>query len=177
MFKNISITVKNGITTPINDKNKEEKEDRFKSIEESLQAFASLSIGEYFMYVINPNSAVFEYVSPQAKSILGYHPTEYTAELCVKIVHPDDLENVIDIQQKIANFNTEITPEEINGYTAKKIHELNPSFEPTGVYTFMELLRTDPKRAEEIIKGGFKNKDVIPPTNNFSFPNPFEDNK
>ena len=23
----------------------------------------------------------------------------------------------------------------------------------------------------------FKNKDVIPPTNNFSFPNPFEDNK
>ena len=66
---------------------------------------------------------------------------------------------------------------EINGYTAKKIHELNPSFEPTGVYTFMELLRTDPKRAEEIIKGGFKNKDVIPPTNNFSFPNPFEDNK
>ena len=41
----------------------------------------------------------------------------------------------------------------------------------------MELLRTDPKRAEEIIKGGFKNKDVIPPTNNFSFPNPFEDNK
>lgn len=66
---------------------------------------------------------------------------------------------------------------EINGYTAKKIHELNPSFDPTGVYTFMELLRTDPKRAEEIIKGGFKNKDVIPPTNNFSFPNPFEDNK
>ncbi|MFV0150587.1 LuxR C-terminal-related transcriptional regulator [Empedobacter falsenii] len=97
-------------------RNKEEKEDRFKWIEESLQAFASLSIGEYFMYVINPNSAVFEYVSPQAKSILGYHPTEYTAELCVKIVHPDDLEYVIDIQQKIANFNTEITPEERVNY-------------------------------------------------------------
>lgn len=64
---------------------------------------------------------------------------------------------------------------EINGYTAKKIHELNPSFEPTGVYTFMELLRTDPKRAEEIIKGGFKNKDVIPPTKNVQFPNPFDE--
>lgn len=64
---------------------------------------------------------------------------------------------------------------EINGYTAKKIHELNPSFEPTGVYTFMELLRTDPKRAEEIIKGGFKNKDAIPPTKNVQFPNPFDE--
>ena len=64
---------------------------------------------------------------------------------------------------------------EINGYTAKKIHELNPSFEPTGVYTFMELLRTDPKRAEEIIKGGFKNKDAIPPTKNIQFSNPFDE--
>ena len=64
---------------------------------------------------------------------------------------------------------------EINGYTAKKIHELNPLFEPTGVYTFMELLRTDPKRAEEIIKGGFKNKDAIPPTKNIQFSNSFDE--
>lgn len=64
---------------------------------------------------------------------------------------------------------------EINGYTAKKIHELNPTFEPTGVYTFMELLRTDPEKAEEIIKGGFKNKDAIPPTKNVQFPNPFDE--
>lgn len=53
---------------------------------------------------------------------------------------------------------------EINGYTAKKIHELNPQFNPSGVYTFMEVLRSDPERAEEIIKSGFKNKDSIPPT-------------
>lgn len=64
---------------------------------------------------------------------------------------------------------------EINGYTAKKIHELNPTFEPTGVYTLMELLRTDPEKAEEIIKGGFKNKDAIPPTKNVQFPNPFDE--
>ena len=64
---------------------------------------------------------------------------------------------------------------EINGYTAKKIHELNPAFEPTGVYTFMELLRTNPEKAEEIIKGGFKNKDAIPPTKNVQFPNPFDE--
>lgn len=52
---------------------------------------------------------------------------------------------------------------EINGYTAKKISELNPSFHASGVYSFMQLLRDDFKRAEEIIKSGFANKDVIPP--------------
>ena len=64
---------------------------------------------------------------------------------------------------------------EINGYTAKKIYELNPQFNPSGVYTFMELLRSDPTKAEEIIKGGFKNKDAIPPTNAFNGNNKSEE--
>ena len=64
---------------------------------------------------------------------------------------------------------------EINGYTAKKLHELNPKFNPSGVYTFMELLRSNPVKAEEIIKSGFKNKDVIPPTNNFNGTNKSEE--
>lgn len=94
----------------------DEKEDNFKSINDFLQALGSLSIGEYFFYIINPNSAIFEYVSPQSESILGYLPDEYTAELCVQIVHPDDLEHVIDIQKKIANFSMEIIPEERINY-------------------------------------------------------------
>ena len=52
---------------------------------------------------------------------------------------------------------------EINGYTAKKIHELNPNFPPTGVYTFMELLRTNPEKAQKMIKENFKNKDSVLP--------------
>lgn len=47
---------------------------------------------------------------------------------------------------------------EINGYTAKKVSELNPKFHPIGIYTFMKLLRDDFNRAEEIIKDGFKTK-------------------
>ena len=94
----------------------DDNKDHFKSTEEFLQLFGNLSVGEYFMYVINPNSAIFEYVSPQCETILGYHPDEYTAELCVQIVHPDDLEYVIDIQQKIANFSMEIVPEERVNY-------------------------------------------------------------
>lgn len=57
----------------------------------------------------------------------------------------------------------------------EKIHELNPQFNPNGVYTFMELLRSDPTKAEEIIKSGFKNKDVIPPTNTYNGNNKSEE--
>ena len=46
----------------------------------------------------------------------------------------------------------------INGYTAKKVFDLNPKFHPIGVYTFMKLLRDDYDKAEEIIKSGFKTK-------------------
>jgi len=44
--------------------------------------------------------------------LLGYEPSQYTAELCVKIVHPEDLDAVIDIQKKINKFSLEITPKD-----------------------------------------------------------------
>ena len=99
---------------------------------------------------------------------------DYVAKVLFK-----DLSKYDDILNEFTKYLTQKTYDlenaiEINGYTAKKLHELNPTFNPSGVYTFIELLRTNPERAEEIIKGGFKNKDVIPPTNNYSFPNPFE---
>lgn len=80
-----------------------------------------------------------------------------------------DLSKYDDILNEFTKYLTQRTYDidgaiEINGYTAKKVAELNPAFHATGVYTFMELLRDDFAKAEEIIKGGFKNKDVVPPT-------------
>ena len=54
----------------------------------------------------------------------------------------------------------------VEGYTAKQIAELNPRFEATGVYTFLEYLREKPEEAKEIIRKGFPNKDVIHQTMN-----------
>lgn len=51
----------------------------------------------------------------------------------------------------------------VEGYTAKKISELNPDFKATGVYTFLNYLREKPEEAKDIIKKGFPNKDAIPP--------------
>lgn len=54
----------------------------------------------------------------------------------------------------------------VEGYTAKKISELNPSFKATGVYTFLNYLREKPEEAKDVIKKGFPNKDAILPTKN-----------
>lgn len=93
-----------------------EENNNFKTIDDFQRIYGCLSIGEYFIYIINPNKGTFEYVSPQAEVILGYPANEYSAELCVQMVHPKDLEYVIDIQQKIANFSMEIIPEERVNY-------------------------------------------------------------
>ena len=50
---------------------------------------------------------------------------------------------------------------EINGYTAKKIHELNPQISPIAIYIIMGLLRSDPIIATKIINQGSKGKDII----------------
>lgn len=52
----------------------------------------------------------------------------------------------------------------VEGYTAKKIHELNSNFTAPGVYTFLKFLKEKPEEAKAVIKKGFPNKDVIPPT-------------
>lgn len=49
----------------------------------------------------------------------------------------------------------------VEGYTAKKIAELNPNFKPTGVYTFLKYLREQPEEAKKTIAKGFPNKDSI----------------
>lgn len=46
----------------------------------------------------------------------------------------------------------------VDGYTAKKIHELAPFMNGVGVYSFMVTLRDNPELAHETIKAGFPRK-------------------
>lgn len=50
------------------------------------------------------------------------------------------------------------SPLTIEGYTAKQIHEIEPSLDAAGVYNFMVTLRDDPEKARDYIKRGFPTK-------------------
>ena len=115
-----------------------------------------------------------------AELVINYFKEEDQVNDVVGKLLFKDLSRYDDILNEFTKYLNQRTYDlkdaiEINGYTAKKIHELNPQFNPSGVYTFMELLRSDPTKAEEIIKSGFKNKDVIPPTNTFNGNNKSEE--
>lgn len=43
----------------------------------------------------------------------------------------------------------------IDGYTAKRIHEIAPHLDGVGVYNFMVTLRDKPEKAYEYIQKGF----------------------
>ncbi len=47
----------------------------------------------------------------------------------------------------------------INGYTAKKIAELNPNWNASGVYSFLRLLRDDYEKASQLIKNSYLNEE------------------
>ena len=46
----------------------------------------------------------------------------------------------------------------INGYDARRIHEMAPHLDGAGVYNFMVTLRERPEKAQEIINCGFPTK-------------------
>ena len=46
----------------------------------------------------------------------------------------------------------------VNGYSAKKIHEMAPFLEGIGIYNFLVTLRDNPEEAKRIIDKKFKRK-------------------
>lgn len=64
-----------------------------------------ISVGDYFIYIVNPFLGKFEYVSDQVQNVLGYTTTEFDLDLFIKIAHPKDLPHVFEIQKKFTEFN------------------------------------------------------------------------
>lgn len=81
--------------------------------------------------------------------------TEVVAEILY-----EDLSKYSDIKEEFLMWLDKRTfdlpnPIEINGYTAKKTYDINPSFDAIGVYSFMVTLRDNPQKAQAYIERGF----------------------
>ncbi|MBQ6436567.1 hypothetical protein IJJ27_03340 [bacterium] len=72
-----------------------------------------------------------------------------------KIQRYDDIFNEFCYWLEQRNYDAP-QPLKINGYTAKRIYELNPQLDGIGVYNFLITLREAPERAEQYIKEGFR---------------------
>lgn len=63
-----------------------------------------ISIGDYFAYIINLHKGFLEYISPSVEHILGYKSEEFSLELYIELIHPDDMPYLVTIQQKVSEF-------------------------------------------------------------------------
>jgi len=61
-------------------------------------------IGDYYFYIFNLATAQLEYVSPNMTNILGYSENEFTTELFIQLIHPDDLPYFLSFEKKVSEF-------------------------------------------------------------------------
>lgn len=69
------------------------------------------NIGPSFFLVFNTKTNLMEHVSPEITSILGYKPEEFTVNLLLEIVHPDDSEFYEKAHAKAVEFYSTLPPE------------------------------------------------------------------
>lgn len=84
------------------------------------------------------------------------HETEVVAKILAKT-----LKKYEDIQNGFLNWLDTREYSDmpvISGYSAKKIHDMQPDLDAAGVYQFMVTLRDNPQKAEEYIKSNFARK-------------------
>lgn len=84
--------------------------------------------------------------------------TEVVAKILSKTLSQySDIKNEFEYWIDHRDFNAP-NALEIDGFTAKKIHDLAPFLDAAGVYNFMVTLRDDPIKAQEYLKTGFPRK-------------------
>lgn len=79
------------------------------SMEEILRKTSEiLHIGECFYIVFNTLTAHIEYTCPRLKKVLGYNPEEFTLDMLVEKVHPEDLDYFYQYEQSAVHFYAQL---------------------------------------------------------------------
>ncbi|HUH26399.1 MAG TPA: LuxR C-terminal-related transcriptional regulator [Flavobacterium sp.] len=60
--------------------------------------------GDYFYVIFNTNTAQIEYIHPNIKKVLGYTAADFSLELALASVHPDDLPYYYHYQESAVRF-------------------------------------------------------------------------
>ena len=76
-------------------------------------------VGEYYYLIFNPPEMNIEFASKEMKKILGYSPKEFTLELLMGIIHPDDLPFFINFEATVTQFWKNLPPEKVMKYKSR----------------------------------------------------------
>jgi len=76
-------------------------------------------VGDYYYMIFNPPEMKIEYASESITNLTGYSPQEFTLELLMEIIHPEDLPNFINFEATVTQFWRDLAPEQVMKYKSR----------------------------------------------------------
>ncbi len=76
-------------------------------------------VGDYCYFIFSPPEMRMEYTNPSITKLLGYAPEEFTLELFLETIHPDDLQNYLNFEATITGFWQSLPPEKVFKYKTR----------------------------------------------------------
>jgi DNA-binding CsgD family transcriptional regulator len=74
-------------------------------------------VGDYYYYIFNPATATFEFVSEGVKNVMKVEKAEdFSPQYVFENMHPEDQGRFLAHEQKIADFFSTLTPEQVLKY-------------------------------------------------------------
>ncbi len=76
-------------------------------------------VGDYCYFIFSPPEMRMEYTNPSITKLLGHTPEEFTLELFLETIHPDDLQNYLNFEATITQFWQSLPPEKVFKYKTR----------------------------------------------------------
>jgi PAS domain S-box-containing protein len=76
-------------------------------------------VGDYCYFIFSPPEMRMEYTNGSVTKLLGYTPEEFTLELFLESIHPDDLQNYLNFEATITQFWRELPLEKVFKYKTR----------------------------------------------------------
>lgn len=99
---------------------KDASEDELKfSLEIHKKLLNFFQVGEYYYYIFNVKQSVFELISNEITSLLGYQPEEVDVPFFVNNIHPEDQPWFLNFENKVKDFFSTLTYLQIPNYKVR----------------------------------------------------------
>lgn len=75
--------------------------------------------GDYYFFIFTPSFRSIDFVSSAVEHVLGYKPEEFSTELLLDNIHPDDLPYFVDFESTVVDFKKQLPIDKLMKYKSR----------------------------------------------------------
>src|SRR5215204_1692564 len=73
-------------------------------------------VGDFYYYIFNVKACIFDSMSEEITTVLGYDPEEVDVPFILSKIHPEDQPYFLNFENKVTEFFTSLEPGQILNY-------------------------------------------------------------